>query len=268
MTGRMSTGETEFDAERVRELLSGTPFDGRLEFFPSITSTNTVALSEAGAGAPEWSTYIADEQTAGRGRGSHTWHSPLGSGLYVSILLRPKIAPADALWLSLAAGLAVQSAVLQVCGVRPDIRWPNDLLIRGKKFCGILSEIQGDSTRTRHAVVGIGMNVNQEGFPDELALHATSLRIETGKPQSREDLLVALLNSLAIEFTALVHGVHGREFLNRVEQASSWVRGKQVYVEEAGGFAGITDGLDEHGFLRVDTTAGIRTVLTGGVREA
>ena len=118
---------------------------------------------------------FADEQTAGRGRGAHTWQSPPSSGLYVSVLLRPKIAPADVLWLSLAAGLAVREAVRQVTSLEADLRWPNDLLLGPKKFCGILTELNAEVTRVRHLVVGIGINVHQERFPEELHRQATSL---------------------------------------------------------------------------------------------
>src|SRR5208282_125723 len=98
-------------------------------------------MQEADAGAPSGLICFADEQTAGRGRGAHTWQSPPGSGLYLSVLLRPKVAPADVLWLSLAAGLAVREAVLQVTALEADLRWPNDLLFGPRKFCGILTEL-------------------------------------------------------------------------------------------------------------------------------
>jgi BirA family biotin operon repressor/biotin-[acetyl-CoA-carboxylase] ligase len=138
-------------------------------------------MREADEGAPEGMVYVADEQTAGRGRGAHGWHSARGAGLYVSVLLRPRVAPADILWLSLAAGLAVRDAVRQVTSLEADIRWPNDLLFGKKKFCGILTELNAEVTRVRHAVVGIGINVHQESFPGELSLIASSLRSETGR---------------------------------------------------------------------------------------
>jgi BirA family biotin operon repressor/biotin-[acetyl-CoA-carboxylase] ligase len=102
--------------------LDATPFAGKLRYFPTIASTNTLAMQEADAGAPSGTVYIADEQTAGRGRGGHAWHSAPGSGLYVSVLLRPQLTPADALWFSLAAGLAVRHAVQQVTTLEADLR--------------------------------------------------------------------------------------------------------------------------------------------------
>src|ERR1700760_4308024 len=157
-----------FNISELDHSLAETPFAGKLHFFPSIHSTNTHAMQEAERGALHGSVYFADEQTAGRGRGAHQWSSPPGSGLYVSALLRPAIPPADVLWLSLAAGLAVRDAVLKVTSLACDLRWPNDLLLGPRKFCGILTELNAEVTRIRHLVVGIGINVHQESFPPEL----------------------------------------------------------------------------------------------------
>lgn len=265
-----------WDWSALEAAIAGTRFAGRLHAFDVIDSTNTHAMREADAGAPDGSVYLADEQTFGRGRGDHEWSSPRGSGLYLSILLRPRLAPADALWLSLAAGLAVQEAVRGATSLHADLRWPNDLLLGGKKFCGILTELNAEVTRVRHAVVGIGINVHQEAFSPELRTLATSLRMETGRSWSRQDLLVSLLQSLEGEVAALTHpgGTEqaAQSIRERLESGSSWIRGKRVRVEEredgSGGFSGVTDGLDARGFLRVRTPDGSRTVLSGGVREA
>jgi len=263
---------------KMNSAIADTVFAGKLHHFATIDSTNTHALREAAAGAPTGSVYFADEQTAGRGRGAHSWHSEPGSGLYVSMLLRPNLAPSQALWLSFAAGLAVHQAVREVASVTPDIRWPNDLLLPeagiSKKFCGILTEMQNDGDRVRHAVTGIGINVNHTSFPPDIAPFATSLRLVTGHPQSRDLLLAALLRAMDDE----VRNLESREpadssLLARVEKASTWIRGKRVHVgessvDEADGYDGVTAGLDARGFLQVDTHSGRRTVLSGGVREA
>jgi BirA family biotin operon repressor/biotin-[acetyl-CoA-carboxylase] ligase len=213
--------------------------------------------------------YLADEQTAGRGRGAHSWHSARAAGLYVSVLLRPRVAPADILWLSLAAGLAVREAVRQVTSLQADIRWPNDLLLGKKKFCGILTELNAEVTRVRHAVVGIGINVHQETFPAGLAPIAASLRSETGRAWARQDLLLALLQSLWQEAQALSAHPAGAaaNILSRLEGASTWIRNRHVHVDEGEGYSGVTAGLDPRGFLQVRTPQGLRTVLSGGVRE-
>lgn len=260
-----------FDIKTLDQGLVETPFAGKLHFFPTIHSTNSYAMQQAETGAPDCMVYFADEQTSGRGRGAHEWSSPPGSGLYVSVLLRPHIPPADVLWLSLAAGLAVRDAVMQVTSLACDLRWPNDLLFGTRKFCGILTELNAEVTRIRHLVVGIGVNVHQQQFPPELSSLATSLHIETGRDWPRQELLIALLKSLHREVVALSDPVHTntakQSVLDHLEQASSWVRGKQVRVEEMEGFEGVTAGLDARGFLQVRTTHGLRTVYSGGVRE-
>src|ERR1700724_41737 len=126
-----------FRLDALDRELAGTPFAGRVRHFASIDSTNTLAMREAEEGQQSGTVYIADEQTGGRGRGAHSWHSAPGSGLYVSILLRPRLAPADILWVSLATGLAVQQAIREVTSLAIDLRWPNDLLLSGRKLGGI-----------------------------------------------------------------------------------------------------------------------------------
>ena len=160
--------EEMLDLDVLQKALAGTIFDGKLHLFPSIESTNTYAMQEAAKGAPHGSVYIAEEQTAGRGRGNHGWHSEPYSGVYVSTLLRPQLVAADGLWLSLVTGLAVQHAIENVTGLVTDIRWPNDLLSNGKKVGGILVEMNAEASRIRYAIIGIGINVNQGKFPAEL----------------------------------------------------------------------------------------------------
>lgn len=254
--------------EILEPLLRGTMFKGHVHHFYKIGSTNTAAMAAAVEGAPGGSVFLAEEQTAGRGRGSNSWQSPRSTGVYCSVVLRPLLPPSDVLALSLAAGLAVHGAIQNVdARVAPDLKWPNDVLIDGKKVCGILTEMNAEATRVRFIVVGIGINVNQASFPDELG--ATSLRLATGSEWSRVELVAALLKSLEREYRALVSDAHARELiLRRFAENSSWVRGKNVRIEENGGaFEGITEGLDSRGFLQVRTAKGLQTVLSGTVRE-
>ena len=260
-----------FDLSAMDRALASTPFSGKLHHFLEIDSTNTHAMREADKGAPHGSVYFADAQSAGRGRGVHTWASPPGSGLYVSVLLRPSsskpMSPADALWLSLAAGLAVRAAVLHVTGLAADLRWPNDLLFGPRKFSGLLLEMHAEITRVRHLVIGIGINVHQREFPPELRDQATSLALESGRDHPRQALLVALLLALGGELERLAssRSAH-RDILSRLEAQSTWIRGKHVRVDEDGGYSGVTAGLDGQGFLLIATGNGTRTVRSGGVR--
>jgi len=260
------------DSAEVNSALGGTIFAGNIHTFSTVDSTNTLAMQEAQKGTPHGTVYVAEEQTAGRGRGVHAWHSEPCAGLYISIVLRPQMVPSDTLWLSLAAGLAVQAAIENVTALVADIRWPNDLMFGNLKFGGILTEMNAEATRVRYAVTGIGINVNHEKFPPELCKAATSLRIESDRMVSRQDLLVAILQAMHSEIEALIQpGSFARateKILKRLEQKSSWIRGKRVSVNEAEGYTGVTAGLDALGFLRVETDAGMRTVLSGGVREA
>ena len=256
--------------EILGPLIRGTIFDGQLHHFYKIGSTNTAAMAAAAKGVPEGSVFLAEEQTAGRGRGAHSWQSARSAGIYCSAVLRPALPPSDALVLSLAAALAVRAAIERVReGVNADLKWPNDALIAGKKVCGILTEMNAEPTRVRYVVVGIGINVNQPSFPRELENEATSLKLMTGTGWSRVELAAALLKSLDREYRLWIEKADARQsILRRFAEQSSWVRGKQVRVEENGSkVEGITEGLDERGFLKVRTAQGLQTVLSGTVRE-
>jgi BirA family transcriptional regulator, biotin operon repressor / biotin---[acetyl-CoA-carboxylase] ligase len=253
--------------EILRPFVRGTIFDAEIHHFYKIGSTNKAAMAAASAGAAEGTVFLAEQQTAGRGRGSNAWHSPRSSGIYCSVILRPALPPADAVVLSLAAGLAVQAAIGQIDSqLTPDLKWPNDVLIGGKKVCGILTEMNAEVTRVRFIVLGIGINVNQGSFPE--GLEAISLRQASGREWSRVELVACLLKSLDREYREIVAGPDAREsILRRFAENSSWVRGKSVIVAESGASVhGITEGLDERGFLRVRTTNGLQTVLSGTVR--
>jgi BirA family transcriptional regulator, biotin operon repressor / biotin---[acetyl-CoA-carboxylase] ligase len=254
--------------ELLEPLARGTIFAEHIRHYYRASSTNTLAAGAADSGAPEGSVFLAEQQTAGRGRGSHSWHSAQSTGIYCSVVLRPALPPADVLVLSLAAGLAVQSAVREIDPhVLPDLKWPNDLLINGRKFCGILTEMSGEPTRVRYVVVGIGINVNQFEFPAELERTATSLRLSTGTEWSRVELCAALLKSLDREYRGLLSGPDGRaEILRRFEEGSSSACGREVSIEENGGYQGVTAGLDPRGFLQVRTATGLRVVLSGTVK--
>ena len=263
----------------LRAALVGTRFPARLHHFPTAESTNTLLLEAAANGAPEGTVYLADAQTRGRGRGGHIWHSSPGDGLYLSVLAKPALPLREALWISLATGLAAKCAIRSTTGLTLDIRWPNDLLLPqssgpAKKLGGILVETAmrpaaspDQDALLRYAVIGIGLNLNHASFPPELDSIATSLRIATGQPQSRNALLIALLRALDFELNQLE--AHAPDLLTRFTAASTWVRGKRVHVPEQGGYTGTTAGLDPNGYLLVDADDHTqRTVLSGGVRES
>ena len=264
--------QSVFDLPALEAALAGAIFAGKLHFSPLTDSTNSDALQAARAGAPHGSVFFADEQLAGRGRGDHTWHSAAGQGLYVSVLLRPAMPPVHLPLLPLAAGLAAADAIRAVTGLGVDLRWPNDLLIGPRKTGGILIEANAgartESSCVSFAVVGVGINVHQRSFAAELSTHATSLDLESSSRASRQDLLVSLLKSLQRETFALLDPEAGETIPLRVEQASTWVRGRSVKVHGPQACTGVTAGLDENGFLLVRTAHGLVTVQTGGIRAA
>lgn len=265
-----------FNLKAVEAGIAGTQFAGQVIHLPSVESTNTIAQEAAQIGARS-GVWIADEQTAGRGRGGHGWHSLAGDGLYVSVLVAPSMPIASALLISLATGLAAKRAIFEITGLEVDIRWPNDLLLDGRKCGGILVETAVSPADTsaeamlRYAVIGIGINLNHTSFPEELSGLATSLLIQGGSAVSRESILVSLLRALEDEIRLLREedeNLSMKGLLRRFTEASSWVRGKRVRVDESGGYTGLTAGLNDSGFLLVDSDDGSkRIVLSGGVRE-
>jgi BirA family biotin operon repressor/biotin-[acetyl-CoA-carboxylase] ligase len=270
---------TGYHIERVPDLLVpqmlshrlyGTSFARRILHFFKVDSTNSVAMRLGESGEPHGTVVVAEEQTAGRGRAGRSWTSEKSVGIYSSILLRPPIPPAHAPLLTLVAGLAARDAAVEDLDVQPDIRWPNDLLLNGRKFCGILTEMHAEPDRIRHAVIGIGLNVNQAKMSRDLADIATSLRIETRRMHSRFELLIRLLRCLDRYYNQfLADGA--TPILRRFAEVSSYFKGKRVRITTAKeSFTGTTAGLEPSGVLRVarDDGRGIVPILSGDVGEA
>jgi BirA family biotin operon repressor/biotin-[acetyl-CoA-carboxylase] ligase len=232
--------------------------------FASLPSTMLKAIELARAGCPSGAAVVAEEQTAGQGRFGRSWHSEPGAGLYVSVVLRPKICPDSLPLVTLALGLATAEALTNAAGVAPDLRWPNDVLLGGQKCAGILVQLHDGVL-----IAGIGINVNHTAFPAELAGIATSLRLVTGRKFDPDTLLFPLLSEIDQHMESLLKS--GREpVLRAFSQASSYVRGRRVTVDQNGvEITGVTDGLDPQGFLMLRQDNGKRTtILAGGVRPA
>lgn len=255
--------------DMLRHRLKGSLFGKRIHHFFKTDSTNRVALELGHAGEPEGTVVVAEEQTAGRGRAGRAWLSERAAGIYVTLLLRPRLAPVQAPLLTMMAGLSVHAAAEAVTGLNVDLKWPNDLLIGGKKAGGILTEMHAEPSQVRFVIVGIGLNVNQEKFPGELASIATSLRMESGKQQSRMELLVRLLREFESDYNRFLReGVSG--VVERFETVSSYARGKRVRVSNGSeSYVGTTAGLGPEGLLQVEREDGrLMTVIAGDVAEA
>jgi BirA family biotin operon repressor/biotin-[acetyl-CoA-carboxylase] ligase len=234
----------------------------RIDWFPTVGSTMTLAADAARQGCASGTVIGADQQTAGIGRHGHSWHSEPEAGLYTSIVLRVPVGGNALPVLMLALGLATQHAIAEVAGLAADLRWPNDVLIGGKKCAGMLAVLEGGAV-----ITGIGINVNHSSFPPDIAPLATSLRLEGGLEVSREGLLIALLQSVD-DFMAILVKQGTPAILDLFTQASSYARGRRVRVEQNGEIMeGITCGLDSSGFLLVRGDNGKETtILAGGVR--
>ena len=234
--------------------------------FDSLPSTNTEAARQASLGATEGLCVVAREQTAGRGRRERTWVSPKDSGLYFSVVLRPRTDAREWPLITLAAAVAAHDALEEACALRADIKWPNDLLAAGRKLCGILAEtVEGGAGRA--VVLGVGINLTNRAFPTEILASATSIEEQTGRAPDSEQLLAALTRRLARRYEELhAHG-GARAIVSEWEARSTYARGRSVRValaEET--FEGITRGLEPDGALRVETDAGrIRIVRAGDV---
>ena len=216
--------------EEVLEGLKTRVFTGPVHHFETLNSTNDLAKELAAQGAPEGTVVVAEAQTGGRGRLGREWNSPPGLGLYVSLVLRPMLPPMELPQITLTTAVAVVRAVRRVAGLAPEIKWPNDLLLNGKKLGGILTEMETESDRIRHVVVGLGLNVNNPGFPPELAATATSLTLAAGRALSRVHLLQAWLE----EFEALYGRFLNQGFPEILEEwkASAVTLGKTVTVRQ------------------------------------
>jgi len=235
----------------------------RIDRHTSIDSTMSEARRLALQGCESGTVVVAEEQTAGQGRYGRTWHSEAGSGLYASIVLRYSLAPKDVPVVTLALGLATVEAIQKVTDVACDLRWPNDVLIQSKKCAGILTQMESSAI-----IAGIGINVNQEKFPDELSAIATSLRIASGgRMHSREHLLTELVSNVD-RYCGLLEREGRRPILELFSRASSYVSGRRVDVDLGSGVVrGTTAGLNESGFLILKRDDGSQDVImAGGVR--
>jgi BirA family transcriptional regulator, biotin operon repressor / biotin---[acetyl-CoA-carboxylase] ligase len=252
----------------LRQQLKGSLFGKRFFHFFKVDSTNRVAMDLGHAGEPEGAVVIAEEQTGGRGRAGRSWHSERASGLYVTLLLRPRLSPVQAPLLTMMAGLAARQAIQNQAGGSIDLKWPNDLLMNGKKVAGILTEMHAEPSQIRFVIVGMGINVNQDKFPADLAAIATSLRIETGRQQSRMQLLVRLLREFESSYNKfMIEG--SASVVDRFAAVSSYATGKRVRVSDGrDSFAGVTTGLTPEGLLQVKRESGqVVPVLAGDVVE-
>jgi BirA family biotin operon repressor/biotin-[acetyl-CoA-carboxylase] ligase len=217
----------------------------------------------AASGAEEGVAIIAYEQTAGRGRQGRSWSSPPGEGLYLSVILRPELAPGRAAIITLAAAVAVAETLALDFNIPADIKWPNDVLASGKKICGILVESAIEGGEIAHAVIGIGVNLGQREFPEEIKNTATSMLLESNRRVMPDQFAGPLLERLDAWYRAAVQSPS--EVLARWEQLSSYARGREVRVFSGGvTIEGVTRGITGAGALVLELGNGERREIVSG----
>ena len=256
-------------AEELRAGLGEQLIGCDIRTFGETDSTNVQAMALGEEGAPEGTVIVADRQTAGKGRLGRRWISPGGVNLYVSVLLRPAVLPAEAPLLTFLSAVAVCRAVAEISGLQPTVKWPNDILLNGSKIAGLLNEMSSETDRVNYVVLGIGVNLNMtaDQIPTQLRYPATSLAVETGEPVSRLAFARELLRQLDVLYQG--YRKDGARPVLSAWEAYCALTGKSIEVDcQDRVIKGIMAGLDDDGALLVKTATGFERVLAGDVRPA
>ncbi len=240
------------DSLTSTDILMGlqTEFVGKSIYsYDTVTSTQVIARELAGSGAKDGTVVISDEQTEGTGRLKRKWHSPSNGGLWLSLILRPDIPPYQAPQLTLLTAVAVVQTLNKI-SVDAGIKWPNDVLIHGRKIAGILTELHAESDQIHHVIIGVGININQEyeSFPDELKEIATSVLIERNQRMDRSEFLQNLFKNF--EELYILFLKKGFEPIKQLWEKHSITIGKKVTVDNPrGSLTGIATGINHDGVL-------------------
>ncbi|WP_408006506.1 biotin--[acetyl-CoA-carboxylase] ligase [Pseudalkalibacillus sp. A8] len=252
---RITTRPNNLLPGEIKHQLDTEKLGQEIHYEESVSSTQEIAHQHALNDAPEGTIIIADEQISGRGRLGRSWHSPKGSGVWMSVILRPNIPPQKAPQLTLLAAVSVVQGIEQVTGVDAVIKWPNDILIDGKKAVGILTELQAEADRVNSVIIGIGINVNTAAFPDEISNIATSLKIASGNEIERANLVRSILEKMEKLYNLYLE--HGFSPIKLLWEGSAASLGKRVRVRTiTGELFGKAQGITEEGVLLVEDDLG------------
>lgn len=251
----------------VRRWMEAGGLGAKIIHRESVGSTNDEARALAAAGAPEGTVVVAEEQTGGKGRLGRRWESPRGTGVWLSVILKPPLPPAEVSPLTLVAAVAVAEAIERATGLRPGIKWPNDVLVNGRKVCGILTELSAEVERINHVILGIGINVNlgSTDLPEEVRGSASSLAAEAGAPVSRARLAGELLSRLDYWYRVFLR--QGFDPAREVWKRYSVTLGRPVTATgRTSRIEGTAVDVDASGALVIETPEGSRQrVLAGEV---
>ena len=256
----------EFNVEELRACFLTRIIGRRIEYYEELESTNTEALRLALENAPEGTVVIADAQSEGRGRLDRIWESPPSLNLYLSVVLRPDIPAAASSLIPLMVGVAVADIISKYDPGQVRLKWPNDVLIDGKKICGILTEMRTKADRVHFIIVGIGVNINMRklDFPRGIRETATSLRILTKCELDRIDVAIRLFESLERWYRIFLSGGEAAILEKWLQYAD--IIGKRIEVVfKSETQRGTVVGLDEHGALLLEGETGVQQVLAGDV---
>jgi BirA family biotin operon repressor/biotin-[acetyl-CoA-carboxylase] ligase len=253
-------------ADDLLSLVQGNKVVGRdIRVFEKTSSTNDVVEKLARDGVKEGAVVFAESQTKGRGRMGRKWLSPARKGLWFSVLLRPDLRPQAATQLTVAAAVSLVRAIEEQTGIQPEIKWPNDILIQGRKVAGVLTELSAEIDHVKHLTLGIGVDVNLAAseFPPELRKIATSLKIEAGRAVSRADLAAAILRELDRHYASIGSG-RFEEIAEQWEKRCTTL-GRRVAIDIGGRIVqGHAEALDPDGALLVRTQHGHLERIMGG----
>ena len=238
----------------------------QVEYLQEVDSTNTRAKQMAESGAPHGLLVVAECQTMGKGRRGRSWVSPPGANIFMSLLLRPEIEPTDASMLTLVAAMAVTDGIRKVTGLETGIKWPNDVVIDGKKVCGILTEMSTEFERINYVVPGIGINVNQEEYPEERRATATSLKLALGRTVKRSELIGCVMEAFERYYGIFLETM---DLSGLMDEYNGMLvnKGREVRVlAPKNEYTGVSLGINRTGELLVRTEDGsVREVLSGEV---
>lgn len=263
--GYRLTGSPDVMSSAEIESLLETAWAGRdVLYLDETDSTNVQAKKLGEAEGKHGTLIVSDRQTAGKGRRGRGWDSPSGASIYMSILLRPDILPDKAPMLTLVMALAVVRAVREITGEEAGIKWPNDIVLNKKKICGILTEMSAEIDYINHVVIGVGINVNTEDFPEEIKKTATSLFIETGKKWKRSEFIAAAMKYFE-EYYEIFLKTQNLKILQEIYNGFLVNKDAQVRVLEPGNeFDGCALGINETGELLVRKSDGEITKIYAG----